>query len=147
MQGHKRYQGFTESCAKHGIMTAEQNVMWYSTSERQSLFTLSETRLLKLLNSSSGIVCYNDKFAIDLIRFCREHSISVPGQVSIVGIDDSKLASICDVKLTTVRHPHQLLGEKAAERMLEMIEKPKEKNGDLLFKPELVERDSVRVMN
>ena len=42
IQGHRRYQGFVESCIENGITTAEQNVLWYSTGEKSTLFTLSE---------------------------------------------------------------------------------------------------------
>ena len=62
----------------------------------------------------------------------------------VVGIDDSKYSSICDIPLTTVRHPHQVLGEAAAKCLLRQIETGSEKAEDTIFVPELVVRDSVR---
>ncbi|MBR2913241.1 MAG: GntR family transcriptional regulator [Oscillospiraceae bacterium] len=144
IQGHNRYQGYIKSCEEQGIVTAEQNVLWYSTSERASLFSLSESRILSLLKESTAVVCYNDKLAVELLNFCKSRGISVPDDISIVGIDDSKLATICDVHLTTVKHPHQLLGEKAAEQLLSLMQNPKAESKDVLCKPELVIRDSVR---
>ena len=147
MQGHKRYEGFVESCIENNVTTAEQNVLWYSTSELSTLFTLSENRIVSLLGSATAVVCYNDRLAVDLMNFCKLHGISVPDDISVAGIDDSKLATICDVKLTTVRHPHQLLGERAAEKALKMIRQPKSKYDDKLFMPELVVRESVLDIN
>ena len=93
---------------------------------------------------TEAVVCYNDKLAVELLNFCKSRGISVPDDISIVGIDDSKLATICDVHLTTVKHPHQLLGEKAAEQLLSLMQNPKAESEDVLCKPELVIRDSVR---
>lgn len=144
IQGHKRYEGFMDSCIENGVTTAEQRVIWYSTSEMSTFFTLSENKISVLLKSATAVVCYNDRLALDLINFCRMHSISVPDDISIIGIDDSKLASICDVQITSVRHPHQLIGEKAAEKVLDMLKRPKAEYEDIIFTPDLVVRDSVR---
>src|SRR5574344_826852 len=133
IQGHKRYQGFMESFEKHKISTAEQNVIWYSTSEKQTSCALSGDRINALPERSTAVVCYNDSLAVGLRDCCKKQGIRVPDDISITGIDDSKLASVCDVPLTTVRHPHQLLGEKTAEKLLEAIENPGASSGDVLF--------------
>lgn len=144
IQGHERYSGFMKSCETHGILQAEQNVMWYYTSERNALFMSSESRIMELLKSSTAVVCYNDKLAVELMDFCRSKGIRVPRDISIIGIDDARIATLCDVQLTTVRHPHQLMGEKAAQIMLELINSPETKQKDYVFKPKLIVRDSVR---
>lgn len=142
MQGHKRYQGFMKSLDENGIPLPEQRVMWFSTQERSSLFTLSVEKILALLKDSTAVVCYNDSLAISLLEFCKQKRINVPGDVSIVGIDDSSQARICEVPLTTVRHPKQQLGERAAEVLLEMIANPSQNKEDILFIPKLIERAS-----
>ena len=142
IQGHKRYQGFMSSFEQHGILTAEQNVLWFSTSEKKTLFTSSKNRINALLSNSTAVVCYNDSLAISLMDFCKKENIKVPDDISIVGIDDSKLATVCEVSLTTVRHPHQLLGELTAEKLLEMIANPSADSNDVLITPELIIRNS-----
>ncbi len=142
MQGHKRYQGFMNSFEHHSIFTAEQNVLWYSTSEKKTLFTLSRDRIIALIKNSTAIVCYNDSLAVSLLDFCKKENIKVPDDLSIVGIDDSKLATVCEVPLTTVRHPHKLLGEQTATKLLETIANPALIPDDILFTPELIIRNS-----
>lgn len=144
IQGHKRYDGFMKSCLAHGEKNAEQDVMWFATADRNSVFQFAEQRLLEMLQVSTAVVCYNDKLAVNLLQFCKEHKILVPDDVSIVGIDDSKYASICDIPLTTVHHPHQLLGEMAARTLLEKIKNPQSETKDIIFTPALIERQSVR---
>ena len=144
IQGHKRYGGFLRSCIEHDVRTAEKDVLWFATAERNSIFLYAQSKLLEVLHQSTAVVCYNDKLAVNLLRFCRQHEINVPEDVSVVGIDDSKYSSICDIPLTTVRHPHQVLGEAAAKCLLRQIETGSEKAEDTIFVPDLVVRDSVR---
>lgn len=147
MQGHKRYQGFMKSLDDNGISMSEQRVLWFSTQERPSFFTLSKDRILALLKESTAIVCYNDSLAVSLLEFCKKQGVSVPKDISIVGIDDSSQARICEVPLTTVRHPKQELGEKAAEVLLEMISNPSYNSKDVVFTPKLIERASAVPVN
>ena len=147
IQGHKRYSGFMSSCIAHNVRLAEKNVLWYATSDQSSIFVYAQSKLLELLNNSTAVVCYNDKIAVNLLRFCKEHEIRVPDDLSIVGIDDSKYSTICDVPLTTVRHPHQMLGETAAKMLLEQMYTPAESQRNRIFTPELIIRDSVRILS
>ena len=144
MQGHNRYHGFMNSCEEHGLKTAEQNVIWYSTAERDDLFTVNEKKIQAMLDNSTAVVCYNDKLAVDLLGFCRQKGLSVPDDISVVGIDNSKLSTICDIPLTTVQHPHQELGKAAAEKLVSIIRDPLCKCEDVIFTPQLITRDSVR---
>lgn len=143
IQGHKRYHGFAESCAAHGITADEQNILWYTAEDSTKLFSYEKRRLLDMLKRSTAVVCYNDMLAIELLKFCRDNDIRVPEDISVVGIDDSRYAAICDVPLTTVRHPHSKLGEAAAELLLKCLSEPEAKQEDILFTPELIVRKSV----
>ena len=111
--------------------------------EKKEFFT-REDRIKGLLERVTAVVCYNDSHAVSLLELCKKWNVRVPEDLSVVGIDDSKLAKICEVPLTTVRHPHQLLGERAAQKILEMIENPEKQFRDVLYEPELVERESTR---
>ena len=144
IQGHKRYSGFTNSCIAHGLKNAEENVLWFATTDKNFLFTSGGNHLLEFLNETTAVVCYNDNIAIKLLQFCKEHDISVPDDLSVISIDDSKYASICDVPLTTVVHPQRKLGEAAAEKLIDRISSFTAENNDIIFTPELKIRDSVK---
>ena len=147
IQGHKRYRGFMESCIAHGKTDAEQNVFWYSAQDSTKMFGYEKNRILDILKSSTAVVCFNDMLAVEMLKFCRENGLRVPEDVSVVGIDDSKYAAVCDVPLTTVHHPHSGLGEAAARALLKQIETPDIEQHDILFTPELVIRESVKIIN
>lgn len=143
LQGHKRYSGYMQSCLKHGIRESERNVMWFATSEKNDMFNYAKDKLTEFLKGKSAVVCYNDKIAVKVLKLCRDSGIKVPDDISVVGIDDSRYASICEVPLTTVHHPQKKLGEAAAELLLGMIEGRELAPGDIMFTPELVVRESV----
>ena len=143
IQGHKRYSGYMNSCLEHNVKGFEQNVFWFATSDRNSIFRYAREKLIDLFSETTAVVCYNDKLAVNLLKFCRENGISVPGDLSVVGIDDSRYASICEVPLTTVRHPHSMLGSAAAEILIGMIEHRRPDPEDRIFTPDLIVRNSV----
>lgn len=147
IQGHKRYSGFMKSCMEHGLRNAEKNIFWFAAADGSTIFDYFPKRILETVKESTAVVCYNDRIAVKLLQFCKEQGISVPNDISVVGIDDSKYASICDVPLTTVRHPHCDLGEAAARTLLDMIETRSAQHEDVIFTPKLIVRDSVRKLN
>jgi GntR family transcriptional regulator of arabinose operon len=144
LQGHKRYQGFLESQGSDG--EAENRVLWFSNADKPSLFTLNAERLMALLARVTSVVCYNDTIALGLYDFCRSRGLKIPEDLSIVGIDDSRLATICAVPLTSVRHPHQRLGERAAETLLAMLGAGSSGKAGHLFEPVLVKRASSKLL-
>ncbi len=147
IQGHKRYSGFINSSIAHGVKDAEKNVIWYSSTEKEDPFTGIKDRMLELLKRVTAVVCYNDMIAVRLMKFCRENGISIPDDISVTGIDDSSYAPICEVPLTTVKHPHRKLGEAAANMLLRQLESNGAPQESIIFQPELVIRESVKVIS
>jgi DNA-binding LacI/PurR family transcriptional regulator len=73
--------------------------------------------------------------ALGAIRACRERGLAVPGDVSVVGFDDSPLIAFTDPPLTTVRKPIGAMASAAVATLLE-------RRVELIFQPELVVRGS-----
>ncbi len=144
MQGHKRYSGFMRSINSHGGSGAEQNVLWYPAFEKDVFFRYAGQWLLEHMTSCTAVVCYNDDIAVKLMVLCREQGIRVPEDLSIVGIDDARIASICSTPLTTVTHPQRKLGETAAEMLISLMNSGERHRNDVLFTPKLIIRNSVR---
>ena len=69
-------------------------------------------------HGATGIVCASDPLALGAIRAARRAGLSVPGDVSVVGYDDSAFMNCTDPPLTTVRQPIEAIG-RAAVAMLD----------------------------
>ena len=90
----------------------------------------------------TGIVCASDLIALGAIRAARRAGLAVPGQVSVVGYDDSPLMSCTEPPLSTVRQPIEAMGRAAVAMLVGQIEGAAVAHEELLFEPELVVRGS-----
>ncbi|MFB9676466.1 LacI family DNA-binding transcriptional regulator [Streptosporangium vulgare] len=95
-----------------------------------------------LARGCTGIVCASDLMALGAIRACRDRGLSVPGDVSVVGFDDSPLIAFTDPPLTTVRKPIGAMASAAVATLLEEINGVRAEHVELMFQPELVVRRS-----
>ncbi|WP_242497591.1 LacI family DNA-binding transcriptional regulator [Microbacterium protaetiae] len=91
---------------------------------------------------ATAVVCASDPLALGAVRAARRRGLSVPGQFSVVGFDDSALMSCTEPPLTTVRQPIESMGRTVIELLLSQIAGTAEAGDELLFEPELVLRAS-----
>ena len=89
----------------------------------------------------TGIVCGSDLMALGVVRAARQRGLDVPGDVSVVGFDDSQLIAFTDPPLTTVRQPVQAMATAAVGALLEERRAAGPARG-VRFQPELVVRGS-----
>lgn len=141
-QGHLRYKGFMHGMLQAGLKIKDRNVVWMDTESMHDM-ELWADYLFSRLEDCTALVCYNDEVAYILSSICAKRNIPVPDRLSLVGIDNSDLATLADVHITSMPHPMEALGRKAAENIIKMIDNPCF-DGSYLFGTEVVERDSVK---
>jgi DNA-binding LacI/PurR family transcriptional regulator len=90
----------------------------------------------------TAVVCASDILALGVIRQARRSGLEVPGDVSVVGFDDSALMMCTDPPLTTVRQPIEAMGQAAVAQLLSQVGGTQVSSEELLFEPELVVRAS-----
>ena len=96
-----------------------------------------------LLDSgATAIVCASDPLALGAIRAARRRGLEVPGDVSVVGFDDSAFMKYTDPPLTTVRQPIETMGRAAVDLLVSQLEGRHDGPAELLYAPELVVRSS-----
>lgn len=141
-QGLLRYAGFAEALSEAGIDCDESKIIWVDTEDVKNLSVLRE-KIRARLEGCTAVVTYNDEVAFGLLKVLKKEKIRVPEDLSIASIDDSELAVLGNVKLTSVPYPMERLGEKAAYNLLEMIRNQKF-DGNYEFEVHVTERDSVK---
>ncbi len=144
-QGHLRYAGYMEALLTAGLEIHDENVLWYSTEDIAD-FPQESERLLRRVAGCTGIVCYNDELALKVYDILKAANYSIPDDISMVSIDNSDLAELCEVPLTSVAHPMALLGETAAVNLIHLIN-DRHFKPTFEFEPRLVERKSVHPLN
>jgi LacI family transcriptional regulator len=78
-------------------------------------------RLLELEPRPTAIFAMNDSMAIGAVSALRERGVAVPADVSVVGFDDIPIARYVSPPLTTVRVSIPTLGERATQRLFEVL--------------------------
>jgi LacI family transcriptional regulator len=75
--------------------------------------------ILELSPRPTAVVAMNDLTAVGLIKAFRARGLSVPGDISVTGFDNTYLAHYFDPRLTTVDMHPDALGRSAAEALRE----------------------------
>ena len=140
-QGRQRYLGYLQAMGAAGLEVTDSRMVWIDTDESKQLAYCVD-RIMNRLESCTAFFCYNDQIAFQLIKLLRSRGVEVPGQVSVISIDDADLALHSEVPITTLPHPKEKLGVKAAELLLQMIDTGK-KVESFEFDTRVVERSSV----
>jgi DNA-binding LacI/PurR family transcriptional regulator len=90
----------------------------------------------------TAILAWNDITAIGALSAARAAGLSVPGDVSVTGYDDSVLAALGIADLTSIDTLSYRVGELAAEALVARIADPSAAATELLIEPRLVVRGS-----
>jgi DNA-binding LacI/PurR family transcriptional regulator len=88
----------------------------------------------------TAIFAPNDLVATGVLSAADELGLHVPDDISIVGYDNTHLAAIRHVSLTSVDQPRRDMGRVAAERLCARIEDPQRAAQQTLVVPHLVIR-------
>jgi LacI family transcriptional regulator len=83
---------------------------------------LAAGNLLELRDPPTAIFAFNDSIAVGAMRAARERGLRVPQDLSIVGFDDIKYATVVSPRLTTVRQPLAEMGRTAVGLLLRLLE-------------------------
>ena len=94
--------------------------------------------------SFTALVAFNDMSAIGAIRALQDFGLNVPGDVSVIGFDDIKLAEFNSPRLTTIRQPLSNMGRIAAQCILNRLTGAEAFREQIVVEPELMVRESTQ---
>jgi len=91
----------------------------------------------------TAIFAMSNMMTLGVIRAVFSQGLSIPGDVSVIGIDDFEWAEIMSPRLTLVAQPNSDMARDAVEALLEQIETKQPPAGRLrIYPPRLVLRNS-----
>ncbi|MEP4892383.1 MAG: LacI family DNA-binding transcriptional regulator [Aliiglaciecola sp.] len=91
----------------------------------------------------SALACSNDEMASGAMSCAREHGLTLPEDLSVIGFDDVLFAKHMFPKLTTIDNPVLEMGRMAAQWVLKYVYKESDQDIQRVFEPKLIERLSV----
>ncbi len=134
--GPQRRSGFIEAMTRYGLAPI---VVEGDFNEEAG--SAAAEQLMSLKTPPTAIFAGNDLAATGVLTYLKTIGASVPEDVSVVGYDDTLLAGIGPVSLTTVHQPRQQLGRLAMELLLERLAGRADARHELI-EPRLVTRSS-----
>lgn len=138
---HERLEGFAQALAERGLQLAPdfiaQGAYTFESGAACAEFLLSRTP------RPTAIFAGNDESAAGVYRTAYLRGLKIPDDLTVIGFDDSPLASRLCPSLTTMRQPIRDMGRLAAEKVIAQIahvEGPSEAASTVF--PHLVVRES-----
>jgi LacI family transcriptional regulator len=136
----RREQGFRETMAAAGIMVSDAYVADGGFTYRGGLDAARQ--LLSLRRRPSAIFAANDDMAAAVSAVAHGLGLSVPGDLSIAGFDDTSVATTVWPELTTIRQPIADMAASAVRLAIELTRVTSEPGGDVEAQLQLIERAS-----
>lgn len=113
---HSRLAGYRESLEAHGIVFDPSLVATTSPSAKGGRHAASA--LLARSDRPTALFCFNDQMAMGAYQAAAIAGMSIPADISIVGVDNLEIiAGSLYPGLTTVALPHYEMGKWAIERL------------------------------
>lgn len=78
--------------------------------------------LLKRYPEIDSVFVANDQMALGVLQVLHQMGVKVPGDIGVVGFDDIQEAAFFWPSLTTVKQDQRMLGGKAVEALIKLIE-------------------------
>ena len=112
---HRRGIGYEEAMAKAGLPVWHVKVPFTPNPGRAAAEVL-----LAGENLPQGVICSSDEIAADMMGIFRQAGVSIPDDISIIGVDDHPIAGF--LGLTTIGQPAREQGREAAKLALRILE-------------------------
>lgn len=115
-----RVHGFRAACGSAGIPIDESLVVFSGFDYESGLLIADEW--FSRGDAPTAIVAASDTQAMGVLEAARRHGLSVPGDLSVIGYDDSYIASWATPQLTCIRQPLAEMGRVAVRTLLALAD-------------------------
>ncbi len=138
----RRREGFTEILKSAGIKSGfDLEIPAQASKLRESI----DRNIKSLIQSGiTAVFAISDILALNLIKSLYLKKIRVPEDISIIGFDNSYISELSIPGLTTIDYGLVELGEMAAGNLIEKLKTGRFNRRNIIIKPKLIERNSVK---
>jgi DNA-binding LacI/PurR family transcriptional regulator len=132
-----RKSGYMRAMKRHGLADAI-DIIDGDFTEQAGI--LAAQQLVRRKKRPTAVCAANDSSAIGLLDGLRRSGIDVPGGIAVAGYDDSVLAQLASIDLTSVSQEPRQQAENAVRAVVERLDENRRDRVDVLLEPRLVVR-------
>ncbi len=136
----ERLGGAQAALAQYGLRL-DSNMITYGDFTIESGYRAAEP-LLTAQPRPTAIFAMNDRMASGVLRRAREYNLSIPADLSLVGFDDVPLSMLVEPSLTTIHQPGYELGQRATQKLFEILDHDLPSFDPIVLPVELIIRGS-----
>jgi DNA-binding LacI/PurR family transcriptional regulator len=133
----ERRKAYRTAMRRHGL---DDHVRVLPGRHTEAAGAEAATRLLEEGSLPTAVFASNDRSAIGMLDAFRRAGLTTPNDISVAGYDDSLLAQLSYIDLTTVNQNPQRQGELAVRAAVTAIENPEAGPQDHAVDPKLIIR-------
>lgn len=138
--GVRRLLGYRQAISTGGLRVDENLIAQGDFSEESGARAMR--KLLARSPDLDAVFAASDPMAIGAMRVLKEHGRAIPGDVALIGFDDSPSARHTDPPLTTVHQPVEAMGREMARLLLARIRGDERAEPVVILDAHLVRRAS-----
>jgi LacI family transcriptional regulator len=135
-----REKAFNETLRNFGITINPDWIIHSQEYDEESGYQAMKQFIAKE-SLPKAMFAVSDLLAFGAMRALKEHNLTVPEDMALIGCDDIDACSYTDPTLTTVRQDKEKIGRLAAMMLFDLINKQME-SGVIMIEPEIVVRQS-----
>lgn len=138
----ERADGFYKAIRHNGLSPSASVVHWLAPSVEGAYADMKA-----LISQGEKLAsCYfadNDLIAAGAMRALKEAGYHIPGDIGIIGFDNTAMCEITEPPLTTIHVPKQAMGQLAVDRLTSIIDNKPSANIKIEISISLVKRGSL----
>lgn len=141
----KRLAGYRSGMNKHKLFINDKYILTGDFSIESGYQCVKE--ILSQKDYPTAIICGNDNMAVGAMRAIQSEGLNIPGDISLVGIDNSIVSKAVVPQLTTVDLCMVDVGQIAIKNLLSRIKDQDHVTGKITIPHRLIEGNTVKTFS
>ncbi|WP_270172030.1 LacI family DNA-binding transcriptional regulator [Paenibacillus sp. SYP-B4298] len=137
-----RLSGYRRALEQYQLPYADERIL-FGEGHHEDGARLAQA-LLKLPEPPTAIFCLSDLLAVGCVNAVRQLGRSIPEELSVIGFDNTREATMALPALTTVHQPKYDLGYSAMDQLIHNMTNTEKRYENVMLAHELLERESTR---
>ena len=139
----QRRRGYRQAMHRHGL---DADILIVPGGLGEEDGAEAARQLLATVPRPTAVAVFNDRSATGLLDVFRNAGLSVPQDISVVGFDDSRLARLSHVDLTTVAQDASRMATLAVARAIDRLDGTPTGGREIVIPPRLIVRGTTAAL-